>query len=908
MLCTAAHHFYPPHRRDENGKPLAELFTPSLQVSVSLSLVDESGASKLLGGSFKCIYPNADQRPHEPATFEAADGAVEASALVSIPLNAGRALELARGGMDVQCADTSGNGLFSLHVDLTALYCGEGAVQASFSSNAGSLPGDAQPHISRASVKVAVSGSSPASPAFLSAELLAAVCPMTFTLLRLEHLPGDYSGREGAPFEELRKECSPVHVAFTVPVEGSRVAFSPKPHAESIVWKESHTVFVGPGFRVDDFVRSLVKEPLVVEVRDRDAAHADEAALQKGPHGVASFNLAAMVAMAEGVDHPGLRTFASRRLTFSVPVVPCSRPSQRVPQYSPEPPFYLADEPPFYPGKYVEAGTCLTLKVESHAPLREAQPSSQMGVFQRAVAVLRYADTAFLDEVLGLIAGANDGNPVARVSAWAEATADESADVISGVQCTDGFIRCFLLEGPAARFAAGSDLHADAPMPLNAMARLAVLLKRRADRQMAGDEPMPARILSNWEATFRQRLYVCFEAPMALIRLREPLAKMAVDPRMYMHGRLSPACYDALTKLQALVGLDRLRTVEVRGLWPRGHDLQEVDKKLGDVLTLADRKGVRPPQPQAEVPAPARDAGEGPREEGAGRGRERRRPEELITDSSPPRSFVAALRRRRSEPGPDHVARNRQPLPCPNPCRKPRTFEFAPADLAGPDGQVYPYSTQRHASTEKHKALLQTACEEEAERTGFLRSYNPEFLDASFPGDVSQKEHKVRCVAGRPPGADRVAEAMRPPAQAPVALEWEDTKPIIYLWDQRTFQKTGEGWVKSRWQIPQPDRARLEELQQPWRENAHKVRAVPAWGARRRIPRLTGLGRPCAAPAAQAHRGGGRQARLCHARRDAGLFHEGPGLFQVHLHRLGRRRGHRRGGQGPRAVRGCAVA
>jgi len=505
-------------------------------------------------------------------------------------------------------------------------------------------------------------------------------------------------------------------------------------------------------------------------------------------------NLSALVPKTAG-DLPGIMPFASRRLSVSVQILPSARAHTRAPSDSNVFPFYPLETLPYFPGQFLEAGTCLTLKVETLFPLGSRPPPSSLRL-HRLVVSMSYGDTALLLRINKVIAATNEAADMTSPSAWRayRESASETIDVLTGFQLTDGRIRLFVFEGHAATFKEGAGLDSDSPSPTNGMGGLAAVLERKE----ASERLQGRRYLANWKLFFAQRLYTAFETPTKLFKLRQPFGELMRTPAPYIHGRVSADCVLALTRMASTLQMERLRDVHKGSLWMPAIAVLDLEKKFGDVLTVADRNGVSLAENvdtdsvESEVLTPSHADGGG----GAERAKALRALGRATTDASMPESFAIALQERAARAAFDHVAHNAMPLICENPQRPRRTFEFDRSQLAAPDGQIYVYSSQRYSTTIAHKRLLRGACEEEAERTGYLRTYNKEFLAAAEIGDENEETPMVH-------EDSRMAQ---------------QNAPSVYVWDKREFSQTGNGWVLSKWQIKQPDAGRLAYLSLPWVE------------------------------------------------------------------------------------------
>jgi len=661
--------------------------------------------------------------------------------------------------------------------------------------------------------------------------------PMSVIVVRTEDMPPDWSGdnrvpgdepgrpKYRRPFEELALQCDDVRVRWHL--LGETFTTSGRPHGRGQEWREQR-LFLAGVLGAEELQRRLRDEQIVVEVRDRDpkapaapvpaaapsaeeegsrpaskgkkkdpkaeaaaaaAAEAEAAAAaaaaatgepeveQPPPFGTARAQLGELLpkcATQKAAYAPhGVPVAASRRMTLAMQVTPCERPEEKPP---PE-----AEVLPYFPGKYVEHATHVTLKLELARPLpflpqgrmtTEATDHAQSDELQRIVTMLKYNDTPSLVALQRVLEMVNEAAGMQSASAW-ETYKDEwreELDIVSGVQLVDSEVRLFLLEGQAA-------IYDDDGTARNAMAKLGALLARTAP-----NEGM-SFTLADTHLLFPNRLYNSFETPVKLIKIRAALPALLRKPEVYQHMRVKPGCQAALLSLGGLLRTASIRLAHKNSCFPLADDLLQMEKKYAAVILPHDREGV--PMERDESDESVFDGPAGThRSHKKGHRESRHGP---LDQTNP--LFVEGLRAREAGevPVPDYIGMNKVIPPPPPRAPLPEWYMVAVREAeaaAQANGMVYGYSGQRLNQTEVQKAALRT----QLYAMDTLPSYSGEYLWADGMGE----RELPRMERG---GKE---EGIRP---------WDNTEPIKYL-------RPGLGGMRSRFRMLQPSEARCEELQE----------------------------------------------------------------------------------------------
>jgi hypothetical protein len=719
--------------------------------------------------------------------------------------------------------------VFGVPLDIAPLLFGWPRVEASFNSHAqgktSALPTEAVPLVS--AMSVSLSSSLP----FLPTDLAQSLNPTAVSVLHADGLPATYSGTPfKAPYVELAERCAPVRVVWRL--LGQEGATAPRPHAEEIVWRNERKIFLAGDIGIDEMRRRLREEGISLEVRDRDpqpeplqpeaeqegeqggavegdpaAAAVEQKVAQKvspsaprhRPFGVARYRLGEMVGR-QSTDRAtyapeGIRSAPTRRLTLCLDVQPCERPRTR-----PEP---EEEGVEYFAGTYVQSCCQVTVQVEMVAELPPeseatlgAQATSRLG---RIVTLIGYKDTHALKAILDTVEEVNSACGLTSAANWEnyKDAGKDDLDMISGVQLVDGPTRLFVLEGHAPAF--GED-----DRPLNAMARLSLLLERTEPNSKTAFTLMDRRLI------FTHRCYNSFELPTKLIKLRMPLPKMLLRPEIYQHLRVSDPTRDAVLALARLCAAPTLRVALKHEAFPAAADLLQLQNMYGAVITIRDREGVpfgmgdtdsTRSSARASTVVSTRQSGVSVGKS-SGSHSEHEECRKAPTDARNP-LYLQALRERAERPPADYIRINKESLPAPVP-RAPlpewylESIEAVRAQMGGKI--VGTYSGQRLNPTEMQKAYLQKRLLEMGNQPGLGAhgrgvhyTYAADYLNAESMGEAEV----------RPPP---------PPKQKP----WDKSHREAYM------PRDGR---RSQFEMLQPSATRLRDLDEPWGLDLHEADA-----------------------------------------------------------------------------------
>lgn len=150
-----------------------------------------------------------------------------------------------------------------------------------------------------------------------------------------------------------------------------------------------------------------------------------------------------------------------------------------------------------------------------------------------------------------------------------EELSNKELDIITGFELIDSQFRVYVFEG----------------MPLGGIQYLNESIPREQKNTTQ------FTILSNSDIKFNQRLYLEFGASLKMIKLREPLASILMNPDLYIRAKVSEDLMNTLHKLIEIRRAGRLNLVKDFNLCPNTESLSVIERKYGDALTYEDLYG-----------------------------------------------------------------------------------------------------------------------------------------------------------------------------------------------------------------------------------------------------------------------------------------------------------------------------
>lgn len=234
------------------------------------------------------------------------------------------------------------------------------------------------------------------------------------------------------------------------------------------------------------------------------------------------------------------------------------------------------------PGRYMDAGSTVSLSIETTAPL--APPDDVPRPYIRAIFTTAYANHRLFREILQIVRETNaaalglEGSPKHVLTTLAtyrftpEQIVDPSLKILTGYHLIDGDMRQLAVEGTA-----------------DVMERVVGVGRRAVGKE--GN-----RVLMNTELTYVSRVYATLGADLWPIKLSAPLTAIVADAKTQSGTRVRPECREAIRRLHALNEHAWLRQAEDLRLFPSDQMLVFVDKKFGAELTVTDLTGKKPRQ------------------------------------------------------------------------------------------------------------------------------------------------------------------------------------------------------------------------------------------------------------------------------------------------------------------------
>jgi hypothetical protein len=240
------------------------------------------------------------------------------------------------------------------------------------------------------------------------------------------------------------------------------------------------------------------------------------------------------------------------------------------------------------PGAYMSSDASIRVIAKLHRPYRSLEEDAGEFIgtttlaprpFSRAVFIFEYKDVAMLhavnraiDDVNTAALGDSIQGSLRSHQLSAEQTAGAEAgslNVMCGFQIIDDHCRMVVVEG--------------------LVQSVATLTDEAVPRGRANDNA--CRILSNPAIGFHRRLYTAFNVDLKKIKLRDPLPILCEMPEIYNRTKVSPACFEALHRLQAVRNANRIVELAKQSLFPLVDQLLQVESKYGESISMEDIDG-----------------------------------------------------------------------------------------------------------------------------------------------------------------------------------------------------------------------------------------------------------------------------------------------------------------------------
>ncbi|XP_071485699.1 uncharacterized protein [Diadema antillarum] len=435
-------------------------------------------------------------------------------------------------------------------------------------------------------------------------------------------------------------------------------------------------------------------------------------------------------------------------------------------------------------GHYIDSGARLKVRVEvAHAITTPEEVRSKPELetpsecpFSRIVYIFDYKNTKFLHKLLGLVTNINaralelDHLPAhiieAALSTYKLSPAQQKSpdlDIVTGFQILDGEKHIFVLEG--LRDSAISQLWQNLPRPQK-------------------ENGVIYEALYNSDMMFSERTYAALDVDLCRIKLHEPLSVIVRQPLLYVRDMVPRPCFEALIKLDQLVGQDKLRNITKNDLFPSAESIISLSREFGVPLTTADFEDLKERDGEVHM---GEDA---VRSHSASQTLPRLRPRRIWTPLELYNPDYMAYKEQMEMMGPmhDYIKENIdhvQKISEENTARKvkPRTVRYEP-----PNGVAHNYSSQTLNTTELAKEVLRQELAKEPDRRF---TYCADYNSASVvPVNV---------------------EAVKKAEEETSRAQWQTDDGFVYPGIPSSME--------SNVHAKRPDPARRDELKESWIEN-----------------------------------------------------------------------------------------
>jgi hypothetical protein len=96
------------------------------------------------------------------------------------------------------------------------------------------------------------------------------------------------------------------------------------------------------------------------------------------------------------------------------------------------------------------------------------------------------------------------------------------------------------------------------------------------------------KILKNKKVLFQERMYMDFNARIKMIKMRDTLHEVVLNPDIYLRKKVDFPIFDTIIKLNRLRNADNLDQTRAFDLYPRASNLEKLARLYGGFLTRFD--------------------------------------------------------------------------------------------------------------------------------------------------------------------------------------------------------------------------------------------------------------------------------------------------------------------------------
>nr|KAG5711366.1 hypothetical protein BaRGS_006063 [Batillaria attramentaria] len=651
----------------------------------------------------------------------------------------------------------------------------------------------------------------------LSDELKSALNPMIITVKSVTDMPDTPMS-----FEELRTKCQPVYVKYKFFKQPEHITEA-KEHARNIYWDDKSVILLGT--QEPSELREYLTGPhMAVEIHDRDRKP-DDVKLKPTLFGddLEDEKISNVGTVASrrtlhnafhgrnkpwdpyGVGHIDLSELllGHRFLEFKVPICNCLQPDILGTNVGDSRLVGVAgavDGPvdrPFAAGCYLHSGAHLKLQVELAQPLitvEELAAKSELETtkqcpFSRIIFIFAYKNTTMLYQLQQLVTAINaraldlDDMPQhvieAALSTYKlsiEQQLSGTLDIVTGFHVLDGEKHIFVLEG----------------------------LRDEAVRRLWEELPRPensdVRVMYNSDFSFSQRLYSPLDVDLCRVKLHEPLNMVVQQSLLYVRDMVPRPCFQALVRLEEMSRMHLMKDIVKNDIFPTAEMVVSMSKEFGVPFTVEDFEELRP-EWEKKPPSPVM-----PRAEVPGVSMQTSRIWTPIDNFN--QTFVDHMAQRKEKGSTqDFIAQNKDTVRGQSEVNQIVREKTKVPSVTNAVAGAHNYSTQTLNSTELANQALRDILQEKDPDTRYTRCQ--EFLHSSTIVPVN-------------------VEALAKDEQKRSRVLWCNEKGWVFPGVPSTMQ--------SNVHPKKPDVARIDELQEKWRENLLHVNVLQPPLDRDRFP------------------------------------------------------------------------
>uniref|UniRef100_H3A4N6 Cilia and flagella associated protein 92 (putative) n=1 Tax=Latimeria chalumnae TaxID=7897 RepID=H3A4N6_LATCH len=310
------------------------------------------------------------------------------------------------------------------------------------------------------------------------------------------------------------------------------------------------------------------------------------------PYGIAKVDLSELV-------------LGEKCLNVSVPILSCPTPDSRgcyrdgkIAEFatSKDCPQTL----PFSSGHYIESNSQIKLRIELPYGLPDkfqtTETETQDYHFSRIICILDYDNTklsySLLTEIIAINAEALHLKSYpkyvleAALSSYKlkpEQKQSLELDIITGFHVLDGAIHLFVLEGLRNK-------------------SINRLWEKLQSRSVSYSEKGRLDILYNSDLCFHQRLYADLSVSLCHVCLHEPLSVIVRQPLLYVRDMVPHACFQALSKLDYICQIKKLKEAVQRKLFPSAKMIKLMSREFGVPISYDSIINQKVPPNSAKLP------------------------------------------------------------------------------------------------------------------------------------------------------------------------------------------------------------------------------------------------------------------------------------------------------------------